>query len=109
MVITARQLSDVVSIATSFMFNTTHLAFVSAQPGDGTVPPSAVIGEAASNIVRIESDYAGNPPDGSVVARVRMRALQPGASYLLPSGPTLTHSDGTRDTAQTSAARVMVR
>lgn len=108
-VITARQLSNVASIAFGFVRNTQQLAFVSGQPGDGTVPPSAVTGDAVSNVVRIESDFAGNPPDGSVVARVRLRALQPGVSYLVPYGPTLTHSDGTTDTAQVSAARVTVR
>lgn len=79
------------------------LSFVSGTSGSGTVSGSQ------AGVVSVDLAYGTPPADGSVLASIVLRAERSGIVYLAPRGPYVTKTDGTRGTAQTRLARIVIQ
>lgn len=97
-------LRDTTGAVFEVTYTPSTLSFVRGTPAVG-----GRVDGANGGRVRAELSYASPPPDGSMVASIVLRAEQSGVVYLAPSGPYVVRPDGSRASAQTRLARVVIQ
>ncbi len=109
--LTAENLNAPVALPLEILFNPQLLKFVRGGPADFTPQDFKTEVDETKGVFRVSLAFAdGAGPKGKgVLARVVLRALRPGISYLVYKTPALKDSSGGEINAQVRASRVVIK
>lgn len=92
-------------------FNPELLRFVSAAPGTAQVVKVAAESKPEAGNIQLQLAFLGGvqPAPSVTLAKLRLRAINPGVSYLIFLNPVIHGADGKDFLAHVTAARLVVR
>lgn len=108
--LTGEHLSGVQSLPMEILYNPQLLTFVSAAAlPDMKAENFKVEPDAAKGVLRLQLSLPADAPAAGALARVVLKAVKPGVSYLVYRSAMLTQSGGSTVNAQVRAARVVIK
>lgn len=99
------------SLPVEILYNPQLLAYVRGDKTDPALQSFRAEADPASGVLRLNLEYpSGSAAAGDVeLARIQLRGLKPGVSYLVCRVPTLRKATGEVINAQVRASRVLVK
>lgn len=110
--LTGRNLPGVSSAPVEILYDPQIMSFVRADAGSSPAPKEFdAVANPDKGIVTVKLDYAADAPakGNAVVARLIMKGVAPGSSYLTYSTPAVVGAAGENIGAQTKASRVVIK
>ena len=109
--LTGQNLSGITALPVEIMFNPQLLGFVRGERGDPAPQSFGVEPDEAKGTLKINLAYAATaaPKETGVLARLFMRGLKPGISYLVYRVPAIKNAEGATIDAQVRASRIVIK
>ena len=109
--LTGQNLSGITALPVEIMFNPQLLGFVRGERGDPAPQSFGVEPDEAKGTLKINIAYAATaaPKETGVLARLFMRGLKPGISYLVYRVPAIKNAEGATIDAQGRASRIVIK
>jgi len=109
--IVASNFSGVTNVPVEILYNPLLAGFVRGDPGAIAPESFGAEADAAGGVLSVKMQFAPNalPDSGTVLARVVMKGLRPGVSYLVYRTPSIRTAGGQTLDTQVRAARGVIR
>lgn len=106
-----QNLAGVTSLPVEVLYNPQLLNFVRGEPGDPAPQSFASKADVAKGLLQVKLSYApgAGPKDNGVLARLILRGVKPGISYLVYRTPSITNAAGEPVNVQVRASRVVIK
>ncbi len=106
-----QNLTGATSLPVEILYNPQLLNFVRGERGDPA--PQSFVSEAdvAKGVLQVKLSYAPGtgPKDNGILARLTLRGVKPGISYLVYRTPAITNAAGESVNAQVRASRIVIK
>lgn len=109
--VVATNLTGAANVPLEILYNPQLLAYVSGAKGDVATESFNASADASRGVLNISVGLAPNAGSGgnAVLARVGLRGVKPGISYLVYRAPAIKMTSGETINAQVRASRVVVK
>ncbi len=106
-----QNLSGVNNLPVEILYNPQLLQFVRGERGDPAPQSFAADADVAKGLLQVKLSYASGkgPQDNGTLARLTLRGVKPGISYLVYRTPSLTNAAGESVNAQVRASRIVIK
>lgn len=106
-----QNLTGVTSLPVEILYNPQLLNFVRGDRGDPAPQSFASEADVAKGLLQVKLSYAPGtgPKDNGVLARLTLRGVKPGISYLVYRTPSITNAAGESVNAQVRASRIVIK
>ena len=106
-----QNLTGVTSLPVEILYNPQLLNFVRGERGDPAPQSFASEADAAKGLLQVKLSYAPGtgPKDNGALARLTLRGVKPGISYLVYRAPSITNAAGESVNAQVRASRIVIK
>lgn len=106
-----QNLSGVTSLPVEILYNPQLLNFVRGARGEPAPQSFAAEADVAKGLLQVKVSYAAGtaPRDNEILARLTLRGVKPGISYLVYRTPSITNAAGESVNAQVRASRIVIK
>ena len=106
-----QNLGGVTNLPVEILYNPQLLNFVRGERGDSAPQSFASEADTAKGLLQVKLSYASGtgPKDNGVLARLTLRGVKPGISYLVYRAPSITNAAGESVNAQVRASRIVIK
>ncbi|MBI3560339.1 MAG: hypothetical protein HY080_01285 [Gammaproteobacteria bacterium] len=109
--LTSENLEGVTQIPIEILYNPQLLKYIRNEPGSFPAKEFKVEADEGRGVIHVSLSYPpeGAPKGSGVLARLVLRGVRPGVSYLVYRTPALTNASGEAVTVQVRASRVVIK
>jgi hypothetical protein len=99
------------SVPLEILYNPQLLSYVSGVKGDAAITSFNSSADAARGVLAVSLDLAPSAalPGNAVLARVMLKGVKPGISYLVYRTPAIKTAGGEAVNAQVRASRIVIK